>query len=100
MTAFTLQQWVEVNATEIVLALKPRIFTTWPFGFPRWLSVKESVYQYRSRRRHQFNPWVGKIPWRRKRQPTPVFLPRKPQGQRKLVATVARVTKSWRLLSG
>ena len=22
-----------------------------------------------------FNPWVGNIPWRRKRQPTPVFLP-------------------------
>ena len=25
-------------------------------------------------RRHEFNPWVGKIPWRRKRQPTSVFL--------------------------
>ena len=25
------------------------------------------------RRRPQFNPWVGKIPWRRERQPTPVF---------------------------
>ena len=24
-----------------------------------------------------FNPWVGKIPWRRKWQPAPVFLPRK-----------------------
>ena len=23
----------------------------------------------------EFNPWVGKIPWRRKWQPTPVFLP-------------------------
>ena len=22
-----------------------------------------------------FDPWVGKIPWRRKWQPTPVFLP-------------------------
>ena len=29
--------------------------------------------------------WVGKIPWRRKWQPTPVFLPRKSQGQRSLV---------------
>ena len=25
-------------------------------------------------RRHRFDPWVGKIPWRRKWQPTPVFL--------------------------
>ena len=29
-----------------------------------------------------FNPWVGKIPWRRKWQPTPVLLPGKSHGQR------------------
>ena len=32
-----------------------------------------------------FNPWVGKIPWGRKRQPTPVFLPGEFYGQRNLV---------------
>ena len=32
-----------------------------------------------------FDPLVGKIPWRRKWQPTPVFLPGKPHGQRSLV---------------
>ena len=31
------------------------------------------------------NPWVGKIPWRRKWQPTPVFLPGESHGQRSLV---------------
>ena len=36
-------------------------------------------------RRRRFNPWVGKIPWRRKWQPTPVFLPRKFHGQRSLL---------------
>ena len=35
-------------------------------------------------RRHAFNLWVGKIPWRRKWQPTPVFLPGKTYGQRSL----------------
>ena len=35
-------------------------------------------------RRHRFNPWLGKIPWRRKRQPTPVFLPGKSHGERSL----------------
>ena len=35
-------------------------------------------------RRPGFNPWVGKIPWRRKWQPTPVFLPGKSHGQRSL----------------
>ena len=29
-----------------------------------------------------FDPWVGKIPRRRKWQPTPVFLPEKSHGQR------------------
>ena len=32
-----------------------------------------------------FNPWVRKIPWRRKWQPTPVFLPGKSHGQRSMV---------------
>ena len=32
-----------------------------------------------------FDPWVGKIPWSRKWQPTPVFLPGKSHGQRSLV---------------
>ena len=31
-----------------------------------------------------FDPWVGKIPWRRKWQPTPVFWPGKSNGQRSL----------------
>ena len=30
----------------------------------------------------EFNPWVGKIPWRRKWQPTPVFLPGESHGER------------------
>jgi len=33
----------------------------------------------------RFNPWVRKIPWREKWQPTPVFLPGESHGQRSLV---------------
>ena len=55
------------------------------FGFPRWVSGKESACQCRRRRRHGFDPWVGKVPWRRKWQPTPLFLPGKSHGQRNLV---------------
>ena len=47
-----------------------------------WLSGKEIGRQFKRRR---FNPWVAKIPWRRKRQPTPAFLPGKPHGQKSLV---------------
>ena len=48
-------------------------------GPPSWLSGKESACRCR---RHSFDPWVGKIPWRRKWQPTPVFLLGKFHGQR------------------
>ena len=51
----------------------------------RWFSGKESTCQYRRLRRLGFNPWVGNIPWRRKWEPAPVFLPGKLQGQRTLV---------------
>ena len=36
-------------------------------------------------RRRGFDPWVEKIPWNRKWQPTLVFLPEKSHGQRNLV---------------
>ena len=35
-------------------------------------------------KRCKFDPWVRKIPWRRARQPTPVFLPGESHGQRSL----------------
>ena len=50
---------------------------------PRWRGGKESACQCR---RPGFDPWVKKIPWRRKWHPTPVFLPREPHGQRSLAA--------------
>ena len=49
---------------------------------PSWLSSKESACQWR---RCQFSPWFWKIPWRRKWQITPVFLPGKSYGQTSLM---------------
>ena len=46
---------------------------------------KESACQGRIYKRCEFDTWIGKIPWRRKWQPTPVFLPEKSHGQRSLV---------------
>ena len=51
----------------------------------RWRNGKESTSQWRRLKRHSFDPWVGKIPWRRKQQPTPVFLPGKFNGLKSLV---------------
>ena len=53
-------------------------------GFSRWHSGKEPVCQCRRCKRHGFDPWVAKIPWKRNWQPTPAFLPGNPHGQRKL----------------
>ena len=50
-------------------------------GLPWWLNGKEFACHCR---RLRLDPRVGKIPWRRKGQPTPVFLPGKSHGQRSL----------------
>ena len=47
-----------------------------------WLSAKEYTCQCG---RHRFDPWVRKIPWRRKWLLTLVFLPSESHGQRSLV---------------
>ena len=49
-----------------------------PPQLPWWLGSKESPRQCR---RHGFDPWIRKIPCRRKWEPTPVFLPGKSHGQ-------------------
>ena len=55
---------------------------THTLGLPWWFSCEESICQSR---RCGLDPWVGKIPWKRKWQPTPVFSPGKSHGQRRLV---------------
>ena len=51
-------------------------------GLPCSSKGKESACM--QRRRPRFDPWVGKILWRREWQPTPVFLPGESHGQRSL----------------
>ena len=58
------------------------------WGFSGGSAGKEPACQCRRHRRHGFDPWVGKIPWRREWLHTPIFLPRKFHGQRSLEATV------------
>ena len=49
------------------------------------LVVKNSPANVGDIERQRFDPWMGKIPWSRKWQPTPVFLPGESHGQRSLV---------------
>ena len=48
------------------------------------LVVKNPPANAKDIKSHGFHPWVGKIPWRRAWQPTPVFLPGESHGQRSL----------------
>ena len=65
-----------------------------PSRYEGGTSGKESTSQCRRHKKLEFDPWVGKIPWRRAWQPTPVFLLGESHGQRSLQATVHGVTKS------
>ena len=54
---------------------------------PLWITLLwqvKSLPAMQETQEMQFDPWVGKIPWRRQWQPTPVFLPEKSHGQRSL----------------
>ena len=68
------------------LPSSPETATPWPEmrGFLGSWAVKEYSCQCRS---CGFHLWVGKIPWRGKWQPTPVFMPGKSQKQRSLVGS-------------
>ena len=68
-------------------------------GLPRWLSGKESTCKCRSQRRCGFIPWVRKISWRSKWQPTPVFLLGNPMDRWAWRATVHGLAKSQTRLS-
>ena len=68
----------------------PDLSTADIWGFPWGLSGKESACQ---RRRPKFDPWVRKIPWKRKWQPTPVFCLGNPMDRGAWWATVHGVAK-------
>ena len=68
-------RWVDSDTTE-------HACTSCYSGFPGGSSGKESTCQSR---RGGFDPWIRKIPWRRKWQPAPVFLPVKTHRQGSLV---------------
>ena len=54
-------------------------------GFPGGASGEAPACPCRRLRRLGFDPWVGKIPWRRKWQPTPVCVPGESHGPGSLV---------------
>ena len=74
-----------INSVYLLIVLLLFICICLSNGPPRWYSDEESVCQCRRCKRLRFYPRVGKILWRRKWKPTPVFLPGESHGQRSLV---------------
>ena len=65
--------------TRVLLELRMEMSRGWPPCWLRWESVHLQCG------RPGFNPWVRKISWRRKWQPTAIFFPGESHGQRNLV---------------
>ena len=99
-------KWKKILHSDVILTKHPHIHFILPsvskvvvemniflfnklFFFPIWAYpaslVAQSVKNLRAVQETGFDPWGGKIPWRRKWQPTPVSLPGKSHGQRSLV---------------
>ena len=75
--------------SSITTIQRRQFFSAQPsLGFPRALGRIRLQCE-----RPGFDPWVGKIPWRRAWQPTPVFLPGESHGQRSLAGYIPRGLK-------
>ena len=64
------------------------------FWAPKVQTVVKNPPANAQDKRSGFEPWVGKIPWRRAWQPTLAFLPGEAHGQRSLVSTGRQSTGS------
>ena len=73
-------RYLSINFNKFYVLFKEG--SPWILGFPGSLDGKASAYNAGET---GFDPWVGKVPWRRKWQPTPVFMPGKSHGPRSLV---------------
>ena len=103
MGSHSMQPFRSLNAINILLSKKSETKVTIPilldvymilqWAFPVAQQVKNLPTIQEICRRHGFNPWVKKMPWRRKWQPTPIFLPIKSHGQRSRVGYSSKGSK-------
>ena len=67
---------------------------TYMWGFPSDSAVKNLPAMQETCRRHGFDSWVRKIPWRRNWKPAPVLLPKNPKDRGAWWDTVPGFTES------
>ena len=100
----TLHRLSEVSTILISTLVTPLHFNSLTIiynflGFPGGTSGKEHACQCRRHKRLGFDPLVGKIPWRRAWQPTPVFLPGESPWTEEPVRLQSMGSQSWTWLS-
>ena len=88
-----------LNSVEAAMILEKNLLDLHARDLPRWHSVKESSCQWSRHRSLRLDPWVGKILWSRKWQPTPIFLLGNSMDRGGWWATICEVTKSQTQLS-
>ena len=94
----TARKQVEWRQTIVCIITLDSLNCVWVqsrLNFPGGPTGKEPACQCRRCKRCRFDPWVGKIPWKRAWLPTPVFLPGESHGQRDLVGYSPWGLKEW-----
>ena len=89
----SLENWraqVHMNASTAKNVMNSCLCYRQCWGFPAGSSGKESPANAGEPWKTRLDPQIGKILWRRKMQPTPVFLPGQSHGQRSLVGYSSR----------
>ena len=80
-------------ALEVIFSLDVGpVHSALDIGLPRWFRWWRICLPCG---RPGFDPWVGRIPWRRERLPTPVFLPGESHGRRILVGYSTWGHRNW-----
>ena len=73
------RNYISSSSRDVSIDIRDHIFIPWAS------LVVQTVKNAYNAGDPRFDPWVGKIPWRREWQSTPVFLPAEFHGQRSLV---------------
>ena len=68
----------------LIVELQEFLYKFWTSQVAQWVKNLPAIQRHRRCGRRRFDPWVGKIPWKRKWQPTPVFSPGASHGPRSL----------------
>ena len=91
-SSFQIEALYPLNIISLFPTLQPSIM---PICFSvLWSSGKESSCQCSRCRRHELDPWNGKIPWRKKRQPMQYYCLKNPIDRGAWWATAPRVAES------